>query len=165
MFDAGEDEEKKPKCGRRANKKGSASAARRKKRHLFSHLPDQLHAAVKIGVDREHEGAVGDGLHQLGQRDFVRGQEDDLFFCFFIFRRACECLVRQDAFWLSRKVAEARQPAATAQTGGLKKTGGEREATIRKTNRKYKRKKTTTEKRRRKNNARSLTEGMPAAAQ
>ena len=42
-----------------------------------AHLLDQLHAAVKVGVDGQHQRAVGDGLHQLRQRDLVGGQEHD----------------------------------------------------------------------------------------
>mmetsp|Transcript_16115 Transcript_16115/g.40127 ORF Transcript_16115/g.40127 Transcript_16115/m.40127 type:complete len:304 (-) Transcript_16115:793-1704(-) len=39
---------------------------------LGRHLLDQAHAAVKVGVDGQHQRAVGDGLHQLRQRDLVR---------------------------------------------------------------------------------------------
>lgn len=38
---------------------------------------DQLHAAVKVGVDGQNKSAVGDGLLQLRDGDLVRGQEDD----------------------------------------------------------------------------------------
>mmetsp|Transcript_3658 Transcript_3658/g.10407 ORF Transcript_3658/g.10407 Transcript_3658/m.10407 type:complete len:553 (+) Transcript_3658:107-1765(+) len=44
---------------------------------LRGDLPDQAHAPVKVRVDGEDEGPVGDGLHELGQGDLVRGKEDD----------------------------------------------------------------------------------------
>ena len=35
------------------------------------------HAAVEVGVEGEHQGAVRDGLDELGEGDLVLGQEDD----------------------------------------------------------------------------------------
>lgn len=46
-------------------------------RRLGGHLLDQLHAAVKVGVDGQHERAVGDRLHQLREGDLVGGEEHD----------------------------------------------------------------------------------------
>jgi hypothetical protein len=36
---------------------------------------DKLHAAVKVGVDGEHERAVSNRLHELRQADLVSRQE------------------------------------------------------------------------------------------
>mmetsp|Transcript_26496 Transcript_26496/g.44362 ORF Transcript_26496/g.44362 Transcript_26496/m.44362 type:complete len:543 (+) Transcript_26496:450-2078(+) len=44
---------------------------------LRRHLTDEAHAPVEVRVDRHHQRAVRDGLHQLGQRDLVGGQEHD----------------------------------------------------------------------------------------
>ncbi len=38
---------------------------------------DELHAAVEVGVDGQHERAVRDGLHQLRHADLVGRQEHD----------------------------------------------------------------------------------------
>jgi len=47
------------------------------KRFVLGDFLDQLHAAVKIRVQVEHERAVGDGLDELGDGDFAARQEDD----------------------------------------------------------------------------------------
>ena len=44
-------------------------------RSLLGDLLDDRHAAVEIGIEREHEGPVGERLHELGDRDPVLGQE------------------------------------------------------------------------------------------
>ncbi len=38
---------------------------------------DELHAAVKVCVNGQHQSPVGDGLHQLRHGDLVRWQEHD----------------------------------------------------------------------------------------
>ena len=38
---------------------------------------DQLHAAVKVSVQGQDQGPIGDGLLQLGHTDLVCGQEHD----------------------------------------------------------------------------------------
>lgn len=40
-----------------------------------THVLDEPHAAVKVGVYAEHKRAVGDGLHQLRQRDLHSGAQ------------------------------------------------------------------------------------------
>ena len=42
---------------------------------LLGDLLHHRHAAVEVRVEREHEGAVGERLHELGDRDLVLGQE------------------------------------------------------------------------------------------
>ena len=40
-------------------------------------LPHDAHAPVEVGVQREHDGVVRHGLHELGGGDLVRRQEHD----------------------------------------------------------------------------------------
>ena len=47
------------------------------KRRVLGDLLDQLHAAVEIGVQAEHQGAVGDGLDQLRQGNLAPRQQHD----------------------------------------------------------------------------------------
>ena len=42
---------------------------------LLGDLLYHRHAAVEVRVERQHEGAVGERLHELGDRDLVLGQE------------------------------------------------------------------------------------------
>src|SRR4029077_16158845 len=44
---------------------------------LLGDLLHQRHAAVEVGVEAEHEGAVGERLDELGGGDLVARQQDD----------------------------------------------------------------------------------------
>jgi hypothetical protein len=44
---------------------------------LLGDLLHQRHAAVEIGVEAQHQGAVGERLYQLSRRDLVARQQDD----------------------------------------------------------------------------------------
>ncbi|WVZ00514.1 hypothetical protein V8G54_026583 [Vigna mungo] len=44
-------------------------------RQLSSDFSNQLHAPIKISVDTQHKGAIGNGLNKLGKRDSISRQK------------------------------------------------------------------------------------------